>query len=666
MKNLKNQLLAIFSAFIFVNLLTVVCTAYYFKEKETLALQKEKVSSIEIDLLNAIREQENFFNFELVNPFYYETRESNFIAKYQAKFLSLKNNLNQLAKSDSDTFQRERRAAISQNLDDFDHIFFQTISAINKRGFKNYGIEGKMRVAIHQLEKYSELNIVDILMLRRHEKDYINRLDPIYVEKHSKLGGKVKQQILGTFNERDEEVNAMVNVLDEYLSSFNQIVLLDRMIGLKMNTGFKHQLNQLSNELLIQLEELKVHSIANSEKSVFKLNILIFLVWSIYIAGSIFMSLVISKRFTKRIKLLSSGINYFVNSNFTARLNLVRSPRKDEVGKLWNNFIRMEQEIIDYLELFKEKVDEKTVELHNKTQKIENQHRELTIQKEESERKNKDLLDGIRYGWRIQRALIPTAKRFNKHVENGFVFFTPKDIVSGDIYWTEKQKNDVIISAIDCTGHGVPGAFMSILAINALNYAVLNKGIDSPAKILKTCNDYVFDTMKYYNSHQLDYHTRDGIDMLLCKLNRRNMELQYAGANRPLYLVRSIVSEESENIGLATEDYKLNQYKNELIFEVKPTKKTVGTIASEDSNIFDLKKVQLQKNDMVYLTTDGYADQFGGERSKKFMISRLKNLMVLVHHLTAEDQKKAIESAFLDWKNEEEQVDDITIIGIRI
>lgn len=660
--------MAIFLAFIVINLLTALFTVFYFNKKESLTLKLNSISTVEIELLNAIREQENFYNFDLVNPSYFESKESVFLNSYDKAHDTLVKQLSLIKQSSLSEAEQTKIKTIEESIKEFNDIFHRSISIIQERGFKNYGIEGEMRESIHKLENLPELDLAEILMLRRHEKDFIIRQDATYAEKHKALLNKLKIKINSSTRLSKKRISEIIKTLDEYGWFFNQLMLFDRMLGLKLNTGLKKQLNQTSIELIEEFTSLKFYSKVAKEKEVLKLNYYLSIIWVLYLSISILMSFIIAKRFTKRINLLGNRINYFVNSNFTSRLNLNQSSRKDEVGKLWNNFIQMESEIVDYIDLFKEKVDEKTLELSYKTKKIEQQKIELEIQKEETDRKNTNLLDGIRYGWRIQRAMIPDNKRFNKQIGSGFVYFVPKDIVSGDIYWVhkEKNKNEVILSAIDCTGHGVPGAFMSILAVNALNYSVLNKRISEPAKILKSTNDYVFKTMKYYDSDYQNYQTKDGMDMLLCKLNRKQLSLEYSGANRPLYLVRKWNGKESEDIGLKSNSYKINDFKSVIIFEILPTKKTVGTLNSTDSKIFNNQIIKVQKDDMIYLTTDGYADQFGGDRGKKFMIKRLKNLMVLIHDLDPEEQKLNLQHSLEEWKGEEEQVDDITIIGVKV
>lgn len=670
LKSLKSQLLFIFIFFTLISILTAFYTSHYYVKKEKASYLLKEVNRLEVRLLKAINSQENFYNFDASNTTYFETGESSYLKEFQQTFIELRQVAQELLQKDLDEESIDQIGAIIKELDEFDALFSQMIVAIKKRGFKNYGIEGRMREAVHKLEALEEINLVEILMLRRHEKDFIIRHDPVYVAAHEKVGKRLINEIKK--NPRLERANKReaLTVLSNYLTLFDEIVFFERIIGLKSNTGLKKKITEQIAELQNRLSQLKSHSIVYQKNLLLKLNYSIGIFWVVYLVSSVVVSLSISKRFTRRLNTLSRRINYFVNTNFSTRLELTPQKTEDEVGQLWNNFIKMEQEIVDYIKLFKEKVDEKTLELLHKTEKIEDQKKELTYQKEESEKKNKDLLDSMRYAWRIQQALIPTTKRFESHVGKGFVYFVPKDIVSGDIYWTysfgKDQNKEQVFSTIDCTGHGVPGAFMSILAVNAINFAVLNKAHKEPAKVLQATNNYVFNTLKYYNGNSNSYTTKDGMDMLFCKLNRGQNKLEYAGANRPLYMVRKYRGKDSEQIGIKKENYKVHFFSDALVFEIKATKKSVGVLDKKQSDAYVNHDIKVQKGDMLYLTSDGFADQFGGPNNKKFMISRLKSLLVLIHELDEMEQNTAIHQTFQDWKRNEEQVDDITIMGVRV
>ena len=260
------------------------------------------------------------------------------------------------------------------------------------------------------------------------------------------------------------------------------------------------------------------------------------------------------------------------------------------------------------------------------------------------EQKNKDITDSILYAERIQNAMLPTDKQIKELLPESFVLFKPKDIVSGDFYWMTEKAGKVFFTAADCTGHGVPGAFMSMIALSLLNETVNEKGITKPSDIFYEVRKGFITFLK-----QTDDGQRDGMDAVLCALDKKTSELQFATANNPLYLIR-----------------------NGNLQETKPDKQPVGLLHGEQKP-FTNHKIQLQKGDTIYILSDGYQDQFGGEKGKKFMTKRLKKLFIDNSAKSMDEQKQILNKTIEDWKacpdqpgGSSEQVDDILIIGVRI
>ncbi len=272
---------------------------------------------------------------------------------------------------------------------------------------------------------------------------------------------------------------------------------------------------------------------------------------------------------------------------------------------------------------------------------IEKQKLEVEKQKLIVEEKNKDITDSINYASRIQRALLTTDDYISKRLKEYFILFKPRDIVSGDFYWAnEVETNEgkrFLICAGDCTGHGVPGAFMSLLNISLLNEVNLEKKINEPAKILDEVREYI---IKALNPEGKDDGSKDGMDCILCSFNLTDYMLDFACANNPLWLVRN----------------------NECI-EYKADKMPVGI--QQGHKPFSAQALKLQEGDMVYIFTDGFADQFGGPKGKKFKYKQLQEMLVSISAKPLNEQKAHIEKAFMDWKSDLEQIDDVLIIGIR-
>jgi len=263
----------------------------------------------------------------------------------------------------------------------------------------------------------------------------------------------------------------------------------------------------------------------------------------------------------------------------------------------------------------------------------------LSFAYEEIELKNKDITDSINYAKRIQRAMLPFRKDIWAAFPQSFVLFKPKDIVSGDFYFLHKNNESVFIAVADCTGHGVPGAFMSMIGAGKLNEAVSLSSDTS--EILSLLNKGIKTALKQSDS---DESTRDGMDIALCSVDTENRIVKYAGANRPLWLIRNGQTE---------------------VEEIKATKRAIGGL-TEDNQQFESHELKLQLGDTFYIFTDGYADQFGGAKGKKLMTKKLKEILLEIQSKTMKEQKQCLANFLENWKAGTEQVDDILIIGIRV
>ncbi|MBL4624415.1 MAG: SpoIIE family protein phosphatase, partial [Flavobacteriales bacterium] len=271
---------------------------------------------------------------------------------------------------------------------------------------------------------------------------------------------------------------------------------------------------------------------------------------------------------------------------------------------------------------------------------------EIINQKHEIEEKSHEIMASIRYAERIQSAILPSELLIKECLPDSFVLYQPKDIVSGDFYWIAKPKvsdpdNEVIIcAAVDCTGHGVPGAFVSIVGNNFLNRVVDSKNINSPADALNYLNEGVHETFKL---HETEESLKDGMDIALCAIYPKKNKLVFAGAKNPLYLIRN----------------------GELI-EIKGDKHPIGAHIGDSLEPFTNHEMRIEKGDCIYLFSDGYADQFGGPKGKKYRYKQFKQMLLDINSKSMNDQKLILSNAFTEWKGDLEQIDDVCVIGIRI
>ncbi|MFO0321622.1 MAG: two-component regulator propeller domain-containing protein [Bacteroidota bacterium] len=288
-------------------------------------------------------------------------------------------------------------------------------------------------------------------------------------------------------------------------------------------------------------------------------------------------------------------------------------------------------------------VNERTLELRKEKEKVELINKEVIEQKSVIEHHNVEIIDSIKYAKNIQEALLPSLSEVKNLFKNCFVLYMPKDIVSGDFYWFAQNENTRFIAAVDCTGHGVPGAFMSIVGNTILNEIVNEKKIKAPGDILLELHKGVKIAL---NQNTKEFERRDGMDIALCAFNTNSYEIQYAGANRPLWIYR-----------------KNKNYELEII---KATKFPIGGLELEENRLYQNHVVKVNEGDCVYLFSDGFADQFGGPKGKKFMLTNLQKILLENLINPMELQKQNLTKAFFDWKLDAEQIDDVLVIGIRI
>ncbi|MEW6469627.1 MAG: SpoIIE family protein phosphatase [Bacteroidota bacterium] len=351
-------------------------------------------------------------------------------------------------------------------------------------------------------------------------------------------------------------------------------------------------------------------------------------------------SIIVSRKMTRPLNILTYDAMELAKGNFDVEINI---KRKDEIGVLASSFRKMQisiRNLVEELKHINQNLENKVVE---RTQEI---HR----QKEMVEEKNREILDSINYAKRLQGAILPPIEKVKEHLPHSFILFKPKDIISGDFYWMQKVagfrsgagRNEsgeiILIAAVDCTGHGVPGAMVSVVGANSLDRCVKEFGLRKPADIMDKLNDLVTETFE-----TRDGEVRDGMDMTLCSIDLKQGKLEFAGANNPLWIVRNGAKE---------------------IEEIKSDKQPIGKF--EFRKPFTNHQLQLSKGDCIYLFSDGYADQFGGPKGKKFKYKTLKELLVNVHEKSMEEQLKALDETFEAWKGDLLQVDDVCVIGIKV
>lgn len=279
-------------------------------------------------------------------------------------------------------------------------------------------------------------------------------------------------------------------------------------------------------------------------------------------------------------------------------------------------------------------LEQKVIE---RTNEVVRQKEEIEKQKEIVTELYKDLKDSINYAKRLQQAILPPDEMVKSLFVDSFVLYRPKDIVSGDFYWFKESGNKAMFAAIDCTGHGVPGAFVSLVGHNVLNQ--VTKVFTKPSQVLNNLNRLSYEAL---NSEVDEMAVRDGMDLALCTLDKESYVLEFAGAHSPVFVIR-----------------------DKVLLQYEPDKFSIGSFAFGERE-YQNQRVQLEPGDSVYVFSDGFVDQFGGPRGKKFLKKRFKELLLELSHMTMEDQKKKLQASLDEWQGNLEQVDDILVIGIRV
>ncbi len=295
--------------------------------------------------------------------------------------------------------------------------------------------------------------------------------------------------------------------------------------------------------------------------------------------------------------------------------------------------LKMREDLRENERVLEAKVIERTEEVVQQKEEIEQKNQELEVL-------YKHVTDSIKYAKRIQEAILPPDSFVKKLLPNSFVLYKPKDIVSGDFYWMDGKNGKSMFAAVDCTGHGVPGAFMSIVGYNILKHTVNNNSFTEPALILDELNNGVSETL--HHGHE-ESQAKDGMDISFCTIDYNKMELQYAGAYNPLYLVR-----------------------NGELLQTKADKFPIGLFLGTEKKKFTNHTIRLEKGDSIYIFSDGYADQFGGPNGKKFMAGNFRDLLIEASKHPVDKQKEILNKTIEEWRGPLDQVDDILVIGVRV
>jgi len=624
--------------------------------------QKNKLHQLEITLkeLNMLlnKASNDISNFQLndgINIDFHKEGKSEFLDDFNKTYPEILGKLYTLKQEQiiKDSSIENSIIRVEYNVIRFKQDFDTLIHYYREYGFKNFGLSGKMRESIHGIEqsKYAT-DMVTILMLRRHEKDYMLRKQEEYVKKLNKLCIEFEETIRKK-NFNNNESNVLLESLNQYRITFNKMVVLDQKIGIDIKNGKRFSINQDLKEIEKELGNLfeKITSYVNISSN--KIIITIVALMLAIIITILLLSMLVANKISIPINKLSTSIRDIVDSDFKTKISFNYQESRSEIGRLSEDFVMLVNKVYEQTTHLKKQHESlliKNDEINKintnleeivleRTMEIEKQKEELLNSNEILTQKQDDIFNSLQYASRIQNALLPSQEFLQNYFSEIFIIYKPKDIVSGDFYWCKTIDNQIIVAVADCTGHGVPGAFMSLLGISYLNEITYNFSHLNANEILGKLRQRIKSSLNQYDNQR---ENKDGMDIALCIINQQNYKLQYSGANSPLYIFRN----------------------NELI-EIKPDKMPIGVFVRDKEN-FTNNILDIQPKDTIYMFSDGFSDQFGGDNNRKFLSKNLKNTLTAISHQTLVKQEEILNQTFEKWKGDRPQLDDVLVAGFRI
>lgn len=451
--------------------------------------------------------------------------------------------------------------------------------------------------------KKPNLISVDLFFLASGKPYPINLRHEFIPEHLSSIPDLIKGNIITIFNNDNNNINYTYF----YLSDLNPKIFEGNIIRIANDTS-----NQLQ---FIQKEKIKI-------------GLLLFITLSIVYLLIYFRS----KKITQPIQLLIDKTKTIANGNYSERVPVIGN---DELSILSGNFNKM----VNNIEERNNQIEEQSEFLYQTNRKLNEAYKLLDHQKSLIENKQDDLTDSINYALRIQESLLPQPEDFAELFNESFAYILPRDIVSGDFYWFSRVNNKIIITASDCTGHGVPGAFMSMIGMTILHHLVNFEHIDDPALIISRLDTEICDLLIYNNPKEQRF---EGMDTAICSIDTNTDELKFSSAQRPIILMRN-----GEAITYKGSIYPIGEYYDNI------------------QKVFTNTTIKLEEDDIIYMFSDGYTSQFNETGDKKFNTSRFNKLLTDINKKPIKEHPAILHRTFEAWKGNSEQIDDILIIAFK-
>ncbi|MCK5067040.1 MAG: SpoIIE family protein phosphatase [Bacteroidales bacterium] len=535
-------------------------------------------------------------------------------------------------------------------------VFIYSMIFLVKKVSFDGEVEREMFIQLHYLTLVATtLEILFVYYWQKH-RVHIRYIDHIYSE--TELRKKVFKKKGGKIRNRLMMASGMTTLLPLLIVTVYLVLSLTSVKDLNLETFSREQREILFGpwSTIVGADKETV-PLADYEKLYF-VNAIDSIVMLVGIGNGILVSfiyLLLFIRWTNRdvtgpVKELLANIRN-TRGGEAEQYTIVRT--NDEIGELAEGYNEMTQKIHNYVESIssmnrdlEKKVKERTKEVVEQKEEIETQKEEIeaqldlaTLQRDTIAIQKDQILDSIHYAERIQSAILPPEKYLTDHLSDHFLLFKPRDIVSGDFYWTMEKNQKLMVAVADCTGHGVPGAFLSMLGIASMNEIVNRSKLLKPDKILEQLREILIKSLHQTGTRG---EAQDGIEIALCVIDLKKLTLEYSGANRPLYIVRDGAVE-----------------------HIRPDRMPIG-IYEQEPVPFTNHTLELKKEDSIYLFSDGYVDQLGGPLRKTFRVKKFRKLLIGIQDQSMDAQKQILLTNLDEWQGEVEQIDDILVMGIRI
>ncbi|MBN2893775.1 MAG: SpoIIE family protein phosphatase [Bacteroidales bacterium] len=351
---------------------------------------------------------------------------------------------------------------------------------------------------------------------------------------------------------------------------------------------------------------------------------------------------------------------FTTNKELTVELEDINKTLENKVKERTVKIEQQKEELVvqaDNLIEINEELNQQKEELMAQSESLEKANKDISKKSDLIQKQNEDITNSIIYARRIQTALLPADKLFENNFSDFFILYMPRDIVSGDFYWMKKINNHILIAVADCTGHGVPGAFVSMLGISLLNEIVRKNEIESTSEVLESFRSQLKTSLNQIN---LDSESRDGMDISFCAINTETKELEFSGANNPIYIIRKNIPENNIDV----DERKNMEFNDSKLYTISASRQPIGIYFNEHQ--FTSKKVHLNKDDQVVLLTDGFYDQFNEDKKSKYYSRNFKKILIRNYGKKLEHQKDNLLSEFTRWKGKGRQIDDVLVISFKL